>query len=170
MEAAPVGAARLRRPTVHLVLFLALWWVLAGGDARSWIIGLPTAVLAALVFGRLGPRAGWRLSPLGLLRFAPFFLRESILGGVDVAARTLSPSVRVTPGFVVYRTRLAETGPRTFFANCVSLLPGTLAADLDGDRVQVHALARDLDVDTGLRRLERAVAGLFGQKLETDHE
>ena len=144
----------------------AVWWVLAGGAASSWIIGVPAVLASAWAARRLGTGWGIRVSFVGLLRFIPFFAWESLRGGVDVALRTLGPCLRVRPGFAHYQMRLANPSARVFFANCASLLPGTLAAELEGDWLTVHALSTEADGDRDLRRLERAVARLFSEDLE----
>jgi hypothetical protein len=48
------------------------------------------------------------------------------------------------------------------------LLPGTLAADFDGDHVDLHMLDSRVDPKPELLRLEQAIAGSFGLTLETD--
>jgi multicomponent Na+:H+ antiporter subunit E len=53
------------------------------------------------------------------------------------------------------------------FIDSISLLPGTLSADLRGDLVTVHALDVRTDVVEGLATLERRVAALFGESLES---
>jgi multicomponent Na+:H+ antiporter subunit E len=146
---------------MRLVLFAGLWWVIAGGAAGSWLIGVPAVAAAAWasVWLARGPRV--RPSLLGFLRFIPFFLWGSLLGGMDVALRTLSPTPRVDPVFARYRTRLTQPAARVFFANCASLLPGTLAANIDRDEIELHVLSRELDLGAELGRLERAVARIF---------
>jgi multicomponent Na+:H+ antiporter subunit E len=97
----------------------------------------------------------------GAARFAPLFLWESLRGGIDVAARVMGPRVAVRPGFLVYPSRLTDPGARVFLANCVSLLPGTLAADLEGHRLEVHVLDTEGSAARDLARLEAAVGALF---------
>ena len=53
--------------------------------------------------------------------------------------------------------------------NCISLLPGTLAARLDGDRVELHLLDESVDPEPGLLRLEQAIARMFVLPTEIDH-
>lgn len=144
------------------ILLAGLWWVLTDGSAGSWLIGLPALASAVWVHRRLnaGPRV--RVSPAVMLRFVPYFLWQSLRGGVDVALRTLAPRLRVRPGFCRYRISLDTLPARVFFVNCLSLLPGTLAADLEGEWVEVHALNTGLDLRSELARLERMVAALFG--------
>lgn len=166
MPAAPLFGARWFRSLLALIPLAALWWVIAGGAPGSWIVGGPAVLAAAWAVGRLGTGAGVRLSMAGLLRFLPFFIWESLRGGVDVALRTLAPRPRVKPGFLRYQTRLRDPAARVFLANCVSLLPGTLAAELEADRLSVHTLCAEADNEAELRRLELAIAGLFSEGLE----
>lgn len=140
---------------------VGLWWLLSDGETTSWLVGLPVVAAASWSVSRLGAPAAGRISPAGLLLFSVYFLWESVRGGVDVARRTLAPRLRIRPGFTVYRTELTRRDARVLFANCVSLLPGTLAADLRGDRLDVHLLDTGSDTTHQLRRLERAVTRLY---------
>ena len=158
--AEPVG--RLLLPAVVLS---ALWWVVSGGAAASWVIGLPAVAAATWSFAVMRSRPGMNVSLVGLTRFLPFFFVESLRGGLDVALRTLTPRLDIAPGFTRYRVRLASPWARVFFANCASLLPGTLTADFRGDELELHMLNEVPEVEEEIRRLERAVAGLFGEDL-----
>ena len=144
-----------------LFAFAAIWWVLADGDQGSWIIGIPAVLAASWAVNSSGAVKHRDISIPGLLRFIPFFIWESLRGGFDVARRTLAPRLRVQPGFTVYHTRLQQPGARLFFANSLCLLPGTLAADLQNDRIELHMLDSAVDPNTELRRLERAVALIY---------
>jgi multicomponent Na+:H+ antiporter subunit E len=59
---------------------------------------------------------------------------------------------------------LRSPAARLLFVNCISLLPGTLAADIADGELRVHTL--DLADDTGreLSRLERRVAAVYGER------
>jgi multicomponent Na+:H+ antiporter subunit E len=146
----------------------AVWLGLNGGDLGSWLIGGPAVLAAALLGGALrsdpGPRLRWR----GLLPFAVFFLRESLRGGWDVARRVLHPRLPVAPGFIHFATALPEGPVRYFFVNVVSLLPGTVSAGFEGDRIVIHALDVDSGIETALRSLERRVAKLFAMEGEAE--
>ncbi len=138
-----------------------LWWLLSEGRLSSWLLGVPTVAAAAWAYLRLNGTPTGPVSLVGALHFLVFFVRESIRGGIDVALRTLAPRLRIEPGFTVYRTQLRSRESRVLFANCVSLLPGTLAADLNGDRLDVHVLNSTQDADADLSRLEQAIRRLY---------
>ena len=127
----------------------------------SWLIGLPALAAGTWVSIRLRRSAGTRISALSLARFVLYFLWQSLRGGVDVALRTLAPRMRIRRGFFRYRTGLNTPVARTLFVNCVSLLPGTLAADLHDDSLEIHTLNMDADFNSELAELEIAVARLF---------
>jgi multicomponent Na+:H+ antiporter subunit E len=82
-----------------------------------------------------------------------------------VAGRILRPQMPLNPGFRRYPMRLRGRPARLLFLNSVSLLPGTLSADLDGDVLQVHALDSTADIDAELRALEAKSARVYREEL-----
>jgi multicomponent Na+:H+ antiporter subunit E len=156
-----LGKSIAMRLITILITFAFLWWLITDGQFSSWIIGIPAILFATWTFLRLNPKSGRYISPLGLLRFIPFFLIESLRGGIDVATRTLQPTLNIKPGFYCYQVKLEESAERVFFINCVNLLPGTLTADIHEDHMEIHLLSEDIDPGAGLSRLEEAVGQVF---------
>ncbi len=151
---------------VKTAVFALLWWLITQGAVQAWLVGLPAVALAVLAATRLDHAAMPRISLRGLAAFLLLFLRESIRGGLDVARRVLAPALRIKPGFVHYRTQLMDPRARVLLVSCISLLPGTLAAHLEQDRLDIHLLDLDVDPEFGLRQLEQSIAGVFPQDME----
>lgn len=151
----------------RLVLFSVAWLVIAGTDPASWIIGLPTVIAATWASLRLGQPGGSTPRPVAALAFVPYFLFQSLLGAFDVAWRVMRPRMRIAPGPRTYGLRLVSPSARVLLLNTLSLLPGTLSADLRGDQLSVHALdAHDgAAMDAEFDRLERRIGALFGETL-----
>lgn len=143
-----------------------LWVVLNRGDAASWVVGLPSILIGAWLTALLPPPQPWRISPAAALGFVPFFLWNSLRGAWDVTWRALRPGVPIRPGFVDYRLRLPRGPARVLFLDVVTLLPGTLSADVDGDIARVHAIDLREPHEAALAALERRVARLFGLHLK----
>ncbi len=157
VPAAPTG--RLTRFLLAAAPLAGVWWMLNPGDHASWIVGGP-AVVAAAGTTLLFPAApSYRPSPIALVRFSAYFAWQTVVGATDVALRALSPSLRLRPGFVEWRTYLPEGAPRRLFANAITLLPGTLTAQMDGDLLIIHVL--DTEADPGLAPLEVRVGAIF---------
>ncbi len=167
LELTPVGSvmAYLQAGWLRAVFFALVWWVLTDGDMGSWLIGLPLVLVATLVSVSLLP--GFSISLLGTVRFVPFFLWHSLRGGVDVAKRVLHPELPISPAMVCYRWRLPPGLSRVFMANVVSLLPGTLSAELEAEQLHVHVLDQTADFDSEMPLLEERVAQMFGLSLIT---
>ncbi|NEX18967.1 Na+/H+ antiporter subunit E [Thiorhodococcus mannitoliphagus] len=149
----------------RLLGFCGLWLIFTGWNPGSWMIGVPSVLLATWAYGQLvgDSRAPSAARTLG---FVLFFLRESVRAGVDVASRILRPRMRISPGFQTYRMRLADPSARVLFIDSISLLPGTLSADLvHREEIRVHALDATLDLAPELADLERRVGRLFGEEL-----
>jgi len=138
---------------------LLLWWVLTGGRPSSWIIGVPTIALALWVMSSAPQSPTWQISFVGLIRFIPYFLLQSVRGGIDVAHRAYSMSLPLDPQIIDFPLNLPAGRAQIFFLNSVSLLPGTLSANLVGTTLKVHVL--DHKVDPRLNQLEFQVARLF---------
>jgi multicomponent Na+:H+ antiporter subunit E len=146
-------------PARTFVLAL-VWWSLAGESSTGWWIGAPLVLLAAWL---ARPRTATSLRLRGALRFAAYFVRGSVAGGIDVARRVFQPSLPIAPVFVQYTLRYPEGHPaRLLFVAAVSLLPGTLAASVDGACVTLHALDPQLATPEALAQLEEHAGGVFG--------
>jgi multicomponent Na+:H+ antiporter subunit E len=157
-------------PILEIILrgavFTGLWWAFNLDDPDSWLIGIPTVILAVLLSLAVLPASDWRLRPIPVLRFILYFLRNSALSSVDVALRALRPDMPLNPGIVEYRMRLTQETALSIVANTTSLLPGTLSADIRDGVLIVHALDIDGPVIAELRHLEKLVAGMYGITLE----
>jgi multicomponent Na+:H+ antiporter subunit E len=148
---------------LRAMLFALMWWVLTDGAMDSWLVGAPVVLFATLVSVMLLPPFSWSLT--GIVRFVPFFLWRSLHGGVDVARRALHPRLPISPGMVNYRWRLPPGLPRVVMANTVSLLPGTLSAELHKEYLRVHVLNRREDFLSELEKVEQRVAAMFALSL-----
>lgn len=152
----------IRRWGVPLVLLGLLWAVMSGGDGSSWVVGIPAILLALVAFDRLRERRVTGIRPMELPAFAAWFLWQSLRGGLDVARRALQRHMPLHPGFLRYRLSVPAGPARVFLINCLSLLPGTLSADIVGDELVLHALDDETDVIAETRDLERRVQALYG--------
>lgn len=164
----PVAQSLLRFTAPRVALFALLWWVLTEGEASSWWIGVPAVIASALASWGLRAAPAWSWRPVGLARFLAVFLWQSFRGGLDVAFRALHPRRPLSPDLMVYTLRLPAGPARVFLANTLSLLPGTLSADVRDERLTVHVLDGNLAVLESLAFLEVLVADLFGLSVARD--
>jgi len=140
-----------------------VWWLLTGGPLLSWIVGTPAVILGLMVTRVFPPLPSFRFNTKGAFQFFSFFLQQSILSGFDVAMRTVHPECPLDPCLIKYKFRISNGFARVFFANAISLLPGTLSTDLLDEEVLVHVLDEKYPNLENLQALEVKVAALFGE-------
>jgi multicomponent Na+:H+ antiporter subunit E len=137
------------------------WWVLSQGAYDSWQVGLPAILTAIIIDYRLSPPKGNRWSLGGSLVYAFYFLKLSITGGIDVAWRTYHPRLPLNPAIIEYPLRLTSLSARNLFVCTVSLLPGTLSAELGDNILFVHVLDVGRPFKQELKIIEDRVAAVF---------
>lgn len=138
----------------------AFWLLLSGGQgvAYAGVFALAGGFLSAW----LAPGTLHRVRPIAILGFLALFVRQSLVGGVDVAWRALHPQMPMDPGWSDYRIALRTPAAKALFQITVSLTPGTLCADLRGGVMRVHTLTPAMDA--GLPQVERAIAAIFSDE------
>lgn len=148
---------------LRAALFAVLWWVLTAGAAGSWAVGAVVIVLAVVASLHLQPPGRLAISLAGLPALLLYFLAKSVQGGVQVALVALRPRLDLQPAILEVRLRLSSEPARIFLASLLNLMPGTLSAGLDGDRLQLHVLDARLPIESEVRAAEVRVARVFGQ-------
>jgi len=151
---------------IRILCYGVLWMVLTGGRMESWLLGVPAVFLAVWISGKNAGFQSGRFSILGSLRFMGFFLKASLVSGFDVVRRALHPGLLLHPDLIAYRLSLTTEAARIFFADAVSLLPGTLSAGLAEDHLIVHVLDRKMPVRDDLKALEVRVAAMLEAEVQ----
>lgn len=165
------------RPTFgHLVLAFALlvllWLLLVGSLQHEEVIAalVVGSVVTAVSAPRLSIMSSIRLTPaaaVSLIRFLATFFPALVRANLDVARRVLSPSLPLDPAVVEVRTSLTSPLGKLLLANSITLTPGTLAVDVQGDRILVHwidsAPGTDIESATSAisQSLERHISGFL---------
>ena len=145
----------------RIAILAVLWWVLAKGAYDSWQIGIPAILSAVYVDYRLFKPQTNRWSLGGLIIFFLLFLKLSLTSGIDVMRRIYHPRLPLNPAMVEYPLRLTSEVARNLFVCTVSLLPGTLSAELGEHSLVVHVLDVDRPFRQELKLIEDRVAAVF---------
>lgn len=128
------------------VLWMLLFW-----SVDPWVVGTGVffALIVGTILGTIYPdNMSKLLSPrrwLFFLIYLPYFLFYCILANLDVAVRVVHPDVPIRPGIIKITTTLRSDMARTFLANSITLTPGTLTVDMDGQDLYIHWINIDTD-------------------------
>lgn len=141
--------------------FAVAWWLLAEGRSDGWGVGAVTVALALVASLVLSPPTRRRISPAGVLIFAGFFLRQSILGGIQVATMALRPRLDLAPAVLEFPLSLPPGPSRVLLVYTLNLLPGTVCLGIEEDVLRLHALDRRLPIATEVSRAQTQIARML---------
>jgi len=142
----------VRRGVEPWVGFVALWvlltmiWLALTSlfEIQSIAAGGTISGVLAYVFARR--LAIWHTIHAGPSRLYHFllytgaFFRELVRANLAVMRYVYAPRIQIQPGVVRAKTRLKSPVGRLALANSVTLTPGSLVLDVDGNDLVVHCL------------------------------
>jgi multicomponent K+:H+ antiporter subunit E len=145
----------LPQPVISATLFLT--WLLLHNSASAGLL-LSGAVLAVAL--PLGTHRFWPEYPrtvrfVPLVRLVGVVLYDIVVANLRMVVLILGPKSRLRPHFVVVPVSARQPFTITLFASIISLTPGTVSANLSGDRRSL--LVHDIDVedaDTAVQRMK----------------
>lgn len=135
-----------------LLLLFVVWVILSGKlDAFHLSAGLASAAVLTASSARLfalGPAvgAGGRhpavsIPWLRLLLYLPWLVGQIFISSLQVARLVLSPKLAIDPRVLRFRCSLPHNVARATLANSITLTPGTVTLDVEGDDFLIHALS-----------------------------
>ncbi|MEZ5450299.1 MAG: Na+/H+ antiporter subunit E [Thiolinea sp.] len=132
------------RNFIILFVTLMLFWLMLSSrlDTDVLLIGsLISGMITLLYRDGLSFFTEFRFTPAAVLagfRYYGYFFKELFKSNLKLAAVVLSPSLPVNPAIVKVRTRLKSRMGRLMLANSITLTPGTLSVELEGEWLYVH--------------------------------
>ncbi len=135
-----------------LGLFVALCaaWLVWSGYFKPLLLGLGLfSVIMCLVLAirmRSADGEGSRFHILEhvhqLATYWPWLLVEIAKSNLDVARIVLAPKINIDPVMVRLKATQATDMGKTIYGNSITLTPGTITVDMEGDELLVHALVQ----------------------------
>ncbi len=162
----------IRSATLFVVL-LVFWQLLSWRlDPLFIAIGVVSSVAvtwfaAQLLDGVIGPAdATPRVSLWHLTTFLAWLLLQIPPAGLVIARVVIDQRRPPRPGVVRFRTGLQSPAARTLLANAITLVPGTMTLNLDGDELTVHAFTPDAMLDLVTTETQRRIAKAFREPVD----
>ena len=152
---------------VNLVLVMYANWLLFSGhyDRLLLSLGFASTLVAVAIALRMDivDRETYPV-PLNLraLTYWLWLAGEVIKANLDVARRILSPSLPISPNVVLVKASQRTDLGRVTYGNSITLTPGTITIDLEGDTLEVHALTRKAAEVLQLGEMDRRVTEMEG--------
>jgi multicomponent Na+:H+ antiporter subunit E len=157
----PANSSPISNFITHFVTLL-LFWVLLNGSLASdvLIVGAIASFIIAIFFrGNLAWFSELRLTPKALfttVAYILYYIKELVKSNINVASIVISPDLPLNPGIVKVRTKLKTAMGRMLLVNSITLTPGTLTVEMDGEWLYIHWVSVDSP------DIEAATAGIVG--------
>ncbi len=136
------------RHTLVLSLTLAVFWLANSGHYTVLISSLGAIAIGIVVYiAHRMDVIDHESQPLHLTHKMPVYylwlIKEIVLSNITVVKHIWLGNKTISPTFAtITASQKTEIG-RVIYANSITLTPGTVTVDLEGDKLLVHALLED---------------------------
>jgi multicomponent Na+:H+ antiporter subunit E len=156
------------RHTISISLSLAIFWLINSGHYTGILLflGAASVILVVFIAHRMDV-VDHESQPLHLTSKLPgyylWLIKEIVLSNIRVVKHIWLGNQSISPAMTTITSHQKTDMGKVIYANSITLTPGTVAIDLKGDQVMVHALMRaDLtslqegDMDRRVCHLEKS--------------
>ena len=151
--------------TISLFVTLGAFWLLNSGHYTLLILslGLISVALVLYIAHRMDV-VDHESQPLHLtLKIPGYFLwlsKEMILSNISVVKHIWLGNETISPVLTSIKANQKTDMGKVIYANSITLTPGTVAVDLVGDQITVHAISRENIEDLQAGEMDRRVCRL----------
>ena len=162
----------INQHAISLGLLLAVIWLLLSGHYTLLLIsfGVLSVALVVLLALRMDvvDHEGHplHLNSQALVIYWCWLLKEIFVSNIYVCRLILSPAMPISPTVIALRSSQSSDLARVIFANSITLTPGTVTIDIDGDITEVHAITEETATSLLQGSMDRKVTALESRSEE----
>ncbi len=157
----------------RLCIFLFLFgiWIVFSGQFDSFHITLGvlssafiTAISSSFLFENRSKGIGVRLHELIRVPiYMVWMLYQILLSNIHILRLALTPGdlPEVEPSLVRIKTNLKTDFGKWILANSITLTPGTITIDIEGDELLIHSISKITTAGVEDDTMERKIARVF---------
>ncbi len=152
---------------ISMAIVLLVFWLTLSGHYTPFLItaGVISTILIALLAYRMdiSDREGHpiHLGPAALT-YWPWLVWQIILSALSVTRIILSPALPISPTLTRVKMSQRTDVARVTYANSITLTPGTISVDIEGDLILVHAITSDNASDLEAGGMDRRCSEFEG--------
>ncbi|MEY2758052.1 MAG: hypothetical protein RIR33_1830 [Pseudomonadota bacterium] len=145
-----------------LAALVAFWFALSGLASPYFLVAAAIAVLLTIWLCARLRVIGRDASPyhrfVQLTAYTIWLLGEIVKANLAVIARVVGPRHAIDPAMVSVKTQARSDLGKALLANSITLTPGTVTVDVDGETLKVHALVRENATPPSFARMDERSA------------
>ena len=159
---------RWRNPVILFATLMLFWLMLVNSLAPDTLLigALVSLIIALLYRDGLSFFTEFRWTPKAILAgiaYYAYFFRQLVRSNLRLAAIVVDPALPIEPGILKIRTGLESRMGRLMLANSITLTPGTLTVEVEGEWLYVHCVTLG---ETDTESATREIAAGFERYLE----
>lgn len=152
---------------LSLGVFLFVFWLLLSGHYTAFLtsVGALTCIGIVALAARMGvvDAEGHPIQLLlGGLTYWPWLLIEIAKASWDVTLIILNPKLPISPTLIKVRSTQKTRMGVNVYANSITLTPGTISVEVDGNDITVHAVTTGGAADLEEGTMDRHVTAMEG--------
>ena len=153
------------RHTIFLFLSLAAFWLLNSGHNTALMLALGAASIGFVIYiAHRMDVVDHESQPLHLTLKLPgyyaWLMKEVILANIAVVKHIWLGNNTISPTLATITASQKTDIGKVIYANSITLTPGTVTVDMEGDQFTVHALLRESIEDLQAGEMDRRVTQL----------
>lgn len=158
---------------LQAILLMGIWLILSGHyDFIHIAYGVCCVAFVVWFNARLrhialpgGEACGESRIRIGaLLLYIPWLIWQIYLSAVHVAKVVLSPRMPIDPSLIKFSSKFPNAVAKVIMANSITLTPGTITVNLDGDEFLVHSLTTGTSEGLVCGDMQQKVAKLYSEE------
>lgn len=139
----------IRTIIVSFITLMAFWFIMSGFfDLIHTLMGVISVVAVMALNHQLKKHKYYEdeVDVLNELRYGRLILYlfwlawQIVVSGFQVARVILSPSLPISPSMVKFKVDLPSAHAKMILGNSITLTPGTLTVDIQGDEFIIHSI------------------------------
>lgn len=153
---------------ICLFIFLFLFWIALSGFFTPLLLGLGVFSSALIVWlmvrAQVVDGEGQPIHLLlGALWYWPWLMWQILVSGTKVSRLIVTPSLPISPTLVRVKASQRTSVGLATYANSITLTPGTVSVDFEGDTILVHAITEAGAEDMENNAMDRLVSRFEGR-------
>ena len=150
---------------VSLFLTLAAFWLVNSGHYTLLILSLGLISIALVLYivhrmDVIDHSSQQQLIPLKTPGFHVWLAKQIVLANISVVKHIWLGNETISPVLTTIKANQKTDMGKVIYANSITLTPGTVAVDLVGDQITVHALSRKNIEDLQAGEMDRRISRL----------
>lgn len=145
---------------IFILSLIIYFLIVRAFDLTKVITGIVLAFITALLASYQFPMDARYFNPVRwfwFLVYIPVFLKEMLVANIKIAGIVLSPSLPVKPELKIDKTVLKSKAGILMLTSSITLTPGTLSVEANGDEITIHCVNSSLSAREIMEPFEKLI-------------